>query len=201
MLNNLKIVFKGLLPYVLVLLVGLIGGAYFTYSAMNGELVEAKERVAELQSKYETTIEEREKAKIELAMEKLKEPEKVYIQGEDKVEYVYVEKTSKDEADVKINAEPQSIKISYNGEEYDLPMQRVTDTPGVVDGSLSISQKSSATLDVTDIVNREIANTILQKDAEIEKLENDKKVLERQKTQQTIWGVIGGLTVGYLANN
>ena len=61
-----------------------------------------------------------------------------------------------------------------------------------------MTQSSSATLDVTNIVNREIANTILQKDAQIAKLEHEKKVNKRQGRQNTFWAATIGTTAGYL---
>ena len=76
-------------------------------------------------------------------------------------------------------------------------MQKTSES-AVVGGTLKMTQSSSATLDVTNIVNREIANTILQKDAQIAKLEHEKKVENRQGRQNTFWAATIGTTAGYL---
>lgn len=198
-METIKAVWEKFMPYILCILVGLLLGGWVVYDHLKPDINAANAEIAALKQEYATAIEEKEAAKIEAALAAQKEPEKVYIQGEDKIEYVYVEKESPDDPDVDITSTGQEIKISYNGEIYDLPMQRTTTTTGVVDGTLKIGQSSTATLDITDVVNREIANTILQKDAEIAKLENDKKVLERQKTQQTVWGSIIGFSAGFVA--
>lgn len=186
-----------LIPYIACIIIGLIVGGFIVYDHMNPKLIEANTQLNALNSKYNDTIKEKEIAKIQLAMEAQKEPEKLYIKGEDKVEYVYVEKEKASDPDVNIVSTPQEIKVSYNGETYDLPMQRTSES-SVNGGTLKMTQSSSATLDVTDIVNREIANTILQKDAEIAKLEHEKKVATRQGRQNTFWATTIGTTAGYL---
>ena len=52
-----------------------------------------------------------------------------------------------------------------------------------------MNQETTATLDIDSIVNRQIANTILEK-------EKKERELERQKSQNLIWGVVGGYVVG-----
>ena len=46
-----------------------------------------------------------------------------------------------------------------------------------------MNQETTATLDIDSIVNRQIANTILEK-------EKKERELERQKSQNLIWGIV-----------
>jgi hypothetical protein len=80
-------------------------------------------------------------------------------------------------------------------------MQTTTESATSEDGTLKVNQSSNVTLDVTDIVNREIANTVLQKDAEIYKQQETIKRLERQKVTSTVLGVIAAGVAGYALNN
>ena len=164
---------------------------------MEPKINEANAQLTAINNKYNEVFKEKELAKVQLALEKQKEPEKLYVKGEDKTEYVYIEKEKASDPDVNITSTPQEIKVSYNGETYNLPMQKTSES-AVVDGTLKMTQSSSATLDVTDIVNREIANTILQKDAQIAKLEHEKKVEKRQGRQNTFWATTIGTTAGYI---
>lgn len=186
-----------LLPYVICIFVGLIVGGFVVYDHMAPKINEANAQLTAINNKYNEVFKEKELAKVQLALAKQKEPEKLYVKGEDKVEYVYVEKEKASDPDVDITSTPQEIKVSYNGETYNLPMQRTSES-SVNGGTLKMTQSSSATLDVTDIVNREIANTILQKDAQIAKLEHEKKVEKRQGRQNTFWATTIGTTAGYL---
>ena len=186
-----------LLPYVICIFVGLIIGGFIVYDHMVPKINEANAQLTAINNKYNEVFKEKELAKVQLALEKQKEPEKLYVKGEDKTEYVYIEKEKASDPDVDITSTPQEIKVSYNGEAYNLPMQKTSES-AVVGGTLKMTQSSSATLDVTDIVNREIANTILQKDAQIAKLEHEKKVEKRQGRQNTFWAATIGTTTGYL---
>lgn len=186
-----------LLPYVICIFVGLIIGGFIVYDHMEPKINEANAQLTAINNKYNEVFKEKELAKVQLALEKQKEPEKLYVKGEDKTEYVYIEKEKASDPDVDITSTPQEIKVSYNGEIYNLPMQKTSES-SVVGGTLKMTQSSSATLDVTDIVNREIANTILQKDAQIAKLEHEKKVTKRQGKQNTFWATTIGTTAGYL---
>ena len=186
-----------LLPYVICIFVGLIVGGFVVYDHMSPKINEANAQLTAINNKYNEVFKEKELAKVQLALAKQKEPEKLYVKGEDKTEYVYIEKEKASDPDVNITSTPQEIKVSYNGETYNLPMQKTSES-AVVGGTLKMTQSSSATLDVTDIVNREIANTILQKDAQIAKLEHEKKVAKRQGRQNTFWAITIGTTAGYL---
>lgn len=186
-----------LLPYVICIFVGLIVGGFVVYDHMSPKINEANAQLTAINNKYNEVFKEKELAKVQLALEKQKEPEKLYVKGEDNTEYVYIEKEKASDPDVNITSTPQEIKVSYNGETYNLPMQKTSES-AVVGGTLKMTQSSSATLDVTNIVNREIANTILQKDAQIAKLEHEKKVNKRQGKQNTFWATTIGTTAGYL---
>ena len=208
MSEYIKAAFYKLLPYFMMFFIGLIVGGFGMYEIDESRMDDYEVQVAELkaeindyQIKYQAAISDTEEAKIALAKEKLKEPEKVYIKGDTQTEIVYVEKETPQDPDVQINQEPPSLTVSYNGEVQELPMQTTTESATSEDGTLKVNQSSNVTLDVTDIVNREIANTVLQKDAEIYKQQETIKRLERQKVTSTVLGVIAAGTVGYALNN
>ena len=138
---------------------------------------------------------EKEELLIENAKLKDKEPEIVYVKGETQTKYVYVQKEKEDDPDVKIDSKPMEIKLSYNGQIVDLPMHS-TSNSDIKEGTLYIGQQATGTLDVTSIVNREISKTILDKDLEIESLKQKNKQLQRKRTQDTVWGVLGGMAIG-----
>ena len=208
MSEYIKAAFYKLLPYFMMFLIGLVVGGLGMYEIDESRMDDYEVQVAELkaeindyQIKYQAAISDTEEAKIALAKEKLKEPEKVYIKGDTQTEIVYVEKETPQDPDVQINQEPPSLTVSYNGEVKELPMQTTTESATSEDGTLKVNQSSNVTLDVTDIVNREIANTVLQKDAEIYKQQETIKRLERQKVTSTVLGVIAAGAVGYALNN
>jgi len=208
MSEYVKAAFYKLLPYFMMFLIGLVVGGFGMYeineSRMNDyevQVAELKAEINDYQIKYQAAISDTEEAKITLAKEKLKEPEKVYIKGDTQTEIVYVEKETPQDPDVQINQEPPSLTVSYNGEVQELPMQTTTESATSEDGTLKVNQSSNVTLDVTDIVNREIANTVLQKDAEIYKQQETIKRLERQKVTSTVLGVIAAGVAGYALNN
>ena len=208
MSEYIKAAFYKLLPYFMMFLIGLVVGGLGMHEINESRMDDYEVQVAELkaeindyQIKYQAAISDSEEAKIALAKEKLKEPEKVYIKGDTQTEIVYVEKETPQDPDVQINQEPPSLTVSYNGEVQELPMQTTTESATSEDGTLKVNQSSNVTLDVTDIVNREIANTVLQKDAEIYKQQETIKRLERQKVTSTVLGVIAAGAVGYALNN
>lgn len=191
--------FKKLLSYVIVLVIGLGVGYYLEYKHINPQLDQANKLVAMYEKEYATAKDEREAALIENAKLKEKEPEKLQVEAKADTEIAYVEKAQESDPDVNIEDSPQEIKVAYNGEEYNLPMKKVETSTNTNKGTVVIKKESKATLDVTDVVNREIANTIMKKDAELEKANYQNKVLKRQKIQNTAWGIVGGLAVGYAA--
>ena len=196
--TTIKNIMSNIVTYLVVFLIGLGVGMFIKYKEYKPQIEALQKTVDMYQGKYQTSADEKEKALIENAKLKLKEPEKVYIKGGTQTEYKYVQKESNTDADVAVTTKPPDIKLSYNGKDFVLPMQNVKDSSSVTGGTLLIGQQSSSTLDVTDIVNREIANTIMQKDAQIIKLEHEKKVAVREGTQNTVWGVLAGAAGGYI---
>ena len=104
----------------------------------------------------------------------------------------YQPKSTPTDSDVEINSEPTTISVSYNGKQETIPTKSTTEQGVTTDGKVVVNQKQAATIDIDSIVNREIANKVLED-------EHKQAVLERQKKQRTFWGVVGGLAVGYLA--
>ena len=205
-MNSLKSTFDGLkegaktIVYIVaIFLLGLAVGYFLEYKNMSAKLDAANNTIKIYEAKLITTDGEKERLLIENANLKNKEPEKIYIKGETETKYVYVQKEKESDSDVNITAKPMDIKLSYNGETFDLPMKSVSGS-NIKNGTLFIGQQATGTLDVTDIVNREIAKTILEKDLEIDSLNYKIRQLQRKRTQDTVWGVLGGYVLGKGAN-
>ena len=196
----LQFVGMTILKYTLILLVGVVIGAGGMWWHDRDVINALEDELEQTKLMYSDEQMAKEKVLADLALEKLKEPEKVYIQGETKTETVYIEKETPDDADVEINNPPPTIKLAYNGKEEVLEMQTTKENMTKEDGKLVVNQASEIKIDVTDIANREIANIILQKDSEIEKLNHQLKVKEREKWQHTAWSAVGGLVIGKLAS-
>lgn len=199
-LETLKFAIKWIFKYAMVFIVGVIVGAFGMWYHDKGEIDALQQELINVQAMYSDEQLAKEQALADLALEKQKEPEKVYIQGETKTETVYIEKESPDDADVEISNPPPTIKLAYNGKEEVLEMQTTKENMTKEDGKLVVNQASEIKIDVTDIANREIANIILQKDSEIEKLNHELKVKEREKWQQTAWSAVGGIIIGSIAS-
>lgn len=105
----------------------------------------------------------------------------------------YVPKETASDADVEITNTPKPVVVSYNGKTEELKTNTTESQSKTADGKVVVTQQSQATIDIDSIVNREIANKVLED-------EHKEMVLKRQKTQQTFWGVVGGIAVGYLAH-
>lgn len=195
---NTPSIFRQIGIYIVVLAVGIGLGMFFQYKIMNPQLQNANNLVAQYDQRIKSLQTDKETALVENAKLKLKEPEKLYVQGETKTEYVYREKQSASDPDVNVTDAGQEIKIAYNGQTFNLPMKQTTNTAGVKNGTLNIGQHATATLDVTDVVKREVANVIMQKDSEIEKLKHEKEVTARQGKQNAFWGTFGGAVTGYI---
>lgn len=102
----------------------------------------------------------------------------------------YVQKQSSNDADVEVTNAAKPISISYNGTISQLKTNTTETQSTTADGKVVINQQTSAVLDVTGIVNEKIANRILED-------EHKEQVLKRQKTQQTVWGVVAGVAIGH----
>ena len=167
--------------------------AYLGHNYYEKKLAAVNTELTDYKSKYGATAQEKEKALIDkaIAEKKANTPLKEYVKGDTVTEIQYVEKTSSRDADLQMTT-GSTVVASFNGQEMVLPAE---DKKGMklVDGKWVIDQQSKVTLDIDSIVNRQIANTILEKDHEIE-------VLKRQKTQQTFWGTVIGAGIGVLAS-
>ena len=108
---------------------------------------------------------------------------------ENTTEISYQAKTSKDYADVEVTNTIKPVVVSYNGKKQELKTVTSENQTVGADGKVVITQQSAAVLDIDSIVNREIANKVLEDD-------HDKAVLERQKKQNAFWGAVGGYVVG-----
>src|SRR5574344_1195828 len=124
--NNSSSIFRSILIYVLIFVAGIGSGMFIEYKIINPQLEKANQLIAQYDQRIKSLDTEKEKVLIENAKLKLKEPEKVYIAGETKTEYVYTEKQSQSDPDVKINDKGQEIKIAYNGQSFNLPMKQTT---------------------------------------------------------------------------
>jgi len=134
----------------------------------------------------------------------------------------YEAKTSASDADTVVNTSTLH-KFEYNGVLYDIPEVKPTVKPTttsngttsvtgtstnggaatgtktgettstITGGKLVLTQQTVSVLNVDDIVNRQIADTVNKKDTQI-------RILKREKVQQTFWGIVGGVVVGkYIA--
>jgi len=112
------------------------------------------------------------------------------IGTESKTTIGYAQKQSADDADIEITNTANPVLISYNGKTEALKTTTSENQTTNADGKVVITQQTSAVLDITDTVNRAIAQRVLDD-------EHKEEVLRRQKTQQTVWGVVAGVAIGY----
>lgn len=102
----------------------------------------------------------------------------VAVKGDTEIRYI--EKTSPSDSDIEIHQEPPHISMKYNDEEYKIDGVK-GETQKFEKGKLDIKQSSTATLDVTPIVDREVTKAVAentkiiteQKDAEIKQVKKD----------------------------
>lgn len=185
--NNLR---NKLIGYLIALIIGIIVGWAITYNFYDAKLKDVTEQLNEYKAKYSTVQKEKEDAIIAkaLADHKAKTPVKEYIKGDTITTVEYVEKESAKDADLSITNPPTKVVMEYNGEKQEL---QTINSEGKVfkDGKWIIKQESQTVLNVDDIVNRQIAITIEEK-------EHQKKVLQRQKIQNGIWGLAIGYGIG-----
>jgi len=171
------------------LLIG-VGVTYYLASGHYKEIVsDLKTELNEYKAKYSTTVEEKEKAIIAkaIAEERANTPIKEYIKGDTVTTIQYIKKESEDDADLEMTNKP-TVSFEYNGVRQELEVEN-KDGFKFVDGKWVITQETSTVLNVDDIVNRSIANTIDKKDNEI-------KTLKRQKIQKAVWGTLIGVGIG-----
>lgn len=187
--NNLR---NKLIGYLIALIIGIIVGWAITYNFYDAKLKDVTEQLNEYKAKYSTVQKEKEDAIIAkaLADHKAKTLVKEYIKGDTVTKVEYVEKESSTDADLSITNPAPKVIMEYNGEKQELAAV-TKEGKKLVDGKWVITQESSTVINVDDVVNRQIALTIEEK-------EHQKKVLERQKIQNGIWGLAIGYGVGKL---
>lgn len=189
------------MSYILVFVVGFGIGAYMYYDHYKPELDETKQELKLIRLKYDSAINEKEEAKIKLALEEQKKNAEVGLNSKNTISCTYTAKNNQYDPDVVVNEPKQCINIAYNGKVERLPMKQTKVTTKNANGTLAITQEALIVLDVTDIVNREIANYVLNTDNKIIELKHDVKVRERQIKQHTFWASIAGAAVGALVDH
>ena len=186
-----RVSISSILIGIVMLVVGFYVGKITTEYTLNKQYSGINDKLTIAQQMAKDTLLEKEKLLIEIAKKDAALSKPVVAQTETKVvtEYVYKEKENVNDADVKITGNSPVMKLDYYGKVYNLEAQRTNNNSEFKGGTLVTTQNSEFKIDVTDIVNREIATTINKSEHEI-------AVLKRQKTQQTIWGVLGGAALG-----
>lgn len=109
----------------------------------------------------------------------------VAVKGDTEIRYI--EKTSPSDSDIEIHQEPPQISMKYNDEEYKIDGVK-GETQKFEKGKLDVKQSSTATIDVTPIVDREVTKAVdentktitAQKDAEIKQVKKD-EITKRHK--------------------
>lgn len=102
----------------------------------------------------------------------------VAVKGDTEIRYI--EKTSPSDSDIEIRQEPPQISMKYNDEEYKIDGVK-GETQKFEKGKLDVKQSSTATIDVTPIVDREVTKAVdentktitAQKNAEIKQVKKD----------------------------
>lgn len=120
---------------------------------------------------------------VEVTVEKevVKEiPVEIPVEVKGETEVVYVEKESPDDSDVSITAEKPTIKMDYNGEQYEFETLS-NETQKFDKGKLDINTSSTTTLDITPIVDREVTLAVENKELEMNKqFEEEVKEMEEK---------------------
>lgn len=124
----------------------------------------------------------------------------VAVKGDTEIRYV--EKTSPSDSDVEIHQEPPQISMQYNDKLYRI--DTLKDEEQKFDkGKLDIKQSSTATLDVTPIVDKEVTKAVTentktitaQKDAEIKQVKKDET---KKRHKYELGSFAAGLGTGLL---
>jgi len=185
---------KNIAAIIIIALVCSIATYQYTAKYYQGKLDALNLEYNTFKATYATVIDDKEKAVIAVAKAEKAAgvPLKEYIKGDTIVKTEYVEKATKNDASIEVTNKVNPIVVSYNGKKQELPTTNLDGT-AIVDGKTVITQETTSTLDIDSIVKREIANTVLG-------MEHEQAVLKRQKTQQTVWGTLIGVGVGYAAS-
>ena len=124
----------------------------------------------------------------------------VAVKGDTEIRYI--EKTSPSDSDIEIRQEPPQISMKYNDEEYKIDGVK-GETQKFENGKLDVKQSSTATLDVTPIVDREVTKAVTentktitaQKDAEIKQVKKDET---KKRHKYELGSFAAGLGTGLL---
>lgn len=171
---------------------------YYTakYNTLQTEYNDYKTKVAEITNKDEdTTIAkaEAEKTANIPVTENIDTTATTTISEESK--------TSSSDADVEMTSTVQPIVVSYNGKKETLPTT-TTESQSTVGNKVVIGQQTQATLDVSTIVNREIANRIDADNKTIAdnkaKAASDLKKMDKSGNRKSAWCLVGGIAIGAL---
>jgi hypothetical protein len=111
-----------------------------------------------------------------------------------------VQKESASDADVQMTNTVKPVVISYNGKTQELKTTTTESQNKTADNKVVITQQTQATLNVDDIVNREIANRIETDNKTIkdnkEKAAADLKKMNKEGNRKSGWCFIGGVLAG-----
>lgn len=124
----------------------------------------------------------------------------VAVKGDTEIRYI--EKTSPSDSDVEIHQEPPQISMQYNDKLYRIDTLK-DEEQKFEKGKLDIKQSSTATLDVTPIVDREVTKAVsentktitAQKDAEINQVKKDET---KKRHKHELGSFAAGLGTGLL---
>lgn len=125
-------------------------------------------------------------------------PIEIPVQVKGDTEIRYIEKETPADADVEINSSVPVISVAYNGEKSELkglPEEKQK----FEKGKLQVEQKSETTLDVTPIVDREVAAVVKANTEELNKAHAEELKEEKHKRhQKELQSFLAGAGVGLL---
>jgi len=175
---------------------GAFVGWYFTHKYYAPKLTTLQTEYDNFKAEYQTTVDKGEQTIINKAIaDKIaKKPVTEKVTNESSTSIEYTQKTSASDADISVTSTPSTIQLEYNGVKTALTTTDTSSTSKTADNKVVINQQSVTTLNVDDIVNRQIANTILEKN-------HEEDVLKREKKQNLFWGAVGGLAIGYVVGH
>lgn len=170
----------GLIALALFIVAVIFGSGWYTCKALNKNVVVKTE-----------TVEVEKPVPIHVPVE---------VKGDTVIRYV--EKQAENDADVQITNPAPKIAVSYNGEKTELNGIQ-SEKQKFDKGKLQVEQSTSAVLDVTPIVEREVNTAvekqIMQDEAVKEEAVQEEKHKAHKHGQKTLLGGLGaGLVLGLL---
>lgn len=123
-------------------------------------------------------------------------PIEIPVQVKGDTEIRYIEKETPADADVEINSSAPVISVAYNGEKSEL--KGLTEERQKFEkGKLQVEQKSETTLDVTPIVDREVAAAVKANTEELNKVHAEELKKEKHKRhKRELESFLAGAGVG-----